>query len=164
MIFYQKTTARECSTCSHWYLQHSNDINYGNLGECRRFPPSGSSSINIVTREDQEIYKEQHQTYQDAMIEEEKKWAEDRARRLRKADVRLKNIEGSISSGTEQSRAHWEQEAERQKQRVKEILDETFDEEFYSQHLMPPCIKPVKEKRGVWFLTCGSDCCGEWKE
>jgi hypothetical protein len=83
--------------------------------------------------------------------------------RLRKAEMRLQNIQESLQTCREESAGHWERKAELQEQLIERISLQTYTEKDAPYMPMPqaPGFKAVK---GQWLLTSGEDFCGEWKE
>jgi hypothetical protein len=162
-MFSSNKKTRKCATCQYWVLEHREDLNHGYLGECRRFPPSRFSTITVLTESADEIYSLQWKALEEKQSESEKKWEENRMNHLRKAEVRLQNIQETLQTCPEASKGHWERKAELQEQLIARISLQTYNEKDAPYMPMPqePGFKAVK---GQWSLTSGEDFCGEWKE
>jgi hypothetical protein len=161
-MFTRDKMPRDCSTCFYWSLVYNKDTNFGDLGECHRFPPSLSSLASICLEADYEKRQREFKDWENQRLKDEKMWHDEKEKRLEKIGIRIANIQDSINTCGGTSIDHWKQELEKELLRKQKIEDEIYCEgKYYPRR--PEEYRGFKQAKGEWILTASNDFCGEWK-
>ncbi len=158
-MFTRDQTAPKCAQCRYWELKYSDASEHGELGECRRFPPTICESIQIASLGDYERESLRYKSEEDRFLDWQKK-QDEKYSTLRS---RMDRIEESINTSTSERQVdHWIAEREKHQKKIDALLTEEYDRAEWWER--DESTFWTRASRGRWLLTSADEVCGEWKQ